>query len=86
MEKRVPRGDLVRMTINLSADLVMKIDEYAKILHVNRTSAMSVLMSQALEQKEVINVMSEMSKFMSQIELMKKSEEREMGVDIVPKG
>lgn len=45
---------LKRIMINLDEDLVAKVDAYADKLHINRTAAVSVLLSQACEQAEFL--------------------------------
>lgn len=45
---------LQRVVMNLDEDLVKKVDAYAEKLHINRTAAVSVLLSQACEQTEFL--------------------------------
>ena len=47
-----------RITLNLDEMLVQQIDEYAEKLHINRTAAISVLVSQSLETKQGIDVLA----------------------------
>lgn len=46
---------LQRVVMNLDEDLVKKVDSYAAKLHINRTAAASVLLSQACEQTEFLS-------------------------------
>lgn len=41
--------NLVRVTVNLTPELVEKVERYAEKLNINRTAAVSVLLSQALD-------------------------------------
>lgn len=59
------KDDTVKINFNISVELLKKIDDYANSLHINRTSAMCVLMSQSLEQKEGLNSLRTMSNFFS---------------------
>lgn len=46
--------DTIRVTCNLSTELVKKIEEYANLNGINRTSAISVLLSQALQGQQAM--------------------------------
>lgn len=46
---------LKRVVMNLDENLVKKVDAYAEKLHINRTAAVSVLLSQACEQTEFLS-------------------------------
>lgn len=52
--------DLTRVTVNLSSDLVQKIDKYAGENGIKRTHAISVLLSQAFQSQQM---MSDLNKF-----------------------
>ncbi len=41
--------NLVRVTVNLTPELVERVEKYAEKLNINRTAAVSVLLSQALD-------------------------------------
>lgn len=43
---------LKRIVMNLDEDLVKKVDSYAEKLYINRTAAVSVLLSSAAETQE----------------------------------
>lgn len=47
---------LKKLAVNVDETLIEKIDIYANSLHINRTAAVSVLLSQALETKEGLDV------------------------------
>lgn len=63
--------ETVKISFNISSDLLSKIDNYAESLHINRTSAMSVLMSQALVQNEGIDALKTMSDLMAKMDVNK---------------
>lgn len=45
----------VRLNVNLEDKMMARIDEYAKAMNITRTSAITVLCSQALDYQQVIN-------------------------------
>lgn len=45
---------LIRVTVNLTPELVERIESYAEKVNVNRTAAVSVLLSNALDQQKAI--------------------------------
>ena len=53
MSSRYVKGEskmsLQKVQVNLDASLVDRVDDYAKTIHVNRTAAISVLLSRALQ-------------------------------------
>lgn len=51
-----------RLTCNLSADLMTRVDEYAERMHINRTSAVAVLLTQALDNMQTVKTMDELLK------------------------
>ena len=48
------KPELRRVGLNLPVDLVAKIDDYADSLSLNRTTAMTVLLSTSLQQNDAI--------------------------------
>jgi metal-responsive CopG/Arc/MetJ family transcriptional regulator len=52
--------DLTRVNLNFSNELLTQIDEYAKMVGVNRTAAISVLVSQALTAYKMTNTLDYM--------------------------
>jgi len=48
--------ELQRLNINMPADLIQQVDEYAERMNLNRTSAMITLVSNGLEQENVMSV------------------------------
>lgn len=49
-----------RFTVNLTHELADAVDKYAESMGINRTSAVSVLLSQALANQKAINDLSEL--------------------------
>ena len=60
--------ELQRLNMNMPADLIQQVDEYAERMNLNRTSAMIVLVSTALEQKNAMSVIDEMLNRFSELE------------------
>ena len=52
--------ELKRLNINMPVELVERVDEYADKVNVNRTAAINMLVSTALEQKNAIDMMKEL--------------------------
>jgi len=52
--------ELKRLNINMPVELVARVDEYADKVNVNRTAAINILVSTALEQKNAIDMMEEL--------------------------
>jgi len=52
--------ELQRLNMNMPVSLIQQVDEYANRMNLNRTSAMIVLVSTALEQKNAIDMMEEL--------------------------
>lgn len=51
-----------RLTFNIPIDLLGQVDEYAKKMCVNRTSALCFLLSQSLNNQKAINDLGEFLK------------------------
>lgn len=60
--------ELQRLNMNMPADLIQQVDEFANRMHLNRTSAMIFLVSTALEQKNVMSMMDELLNRFSELE------------------
>ena len=69
--------ELQRLNMNMPANLIQQVDEYADRMNLNRTSAMIYLVSSALEQKNVMSVMEQLLDRLGDIEkrAMLKAEE-----------
>lgn len=47
-----------RVNMNLDADLVKLVDDYAASLHINRSAALSVILSRFFEERAVMHTLS----------------------------
>ena len=54
--------------MNMPASLIQQVDEYASRMNLNRTSAMILLVSTALEQKNAMSMMDELLNKLSVLE------------------
>lgn len=61
-----------RMGINIPTDLLEQLDQYASRMNINRTSAVCVLLSQALDSQKAMNDLEEFVK-LYQLEQNKKT-------------
>lgn len=52
---------LMRLNFNMDESLVLQIDEYAKQMHINRSAAIAVLVSQSLQGLKVGDALAELS-------------------------
>ena len=53
-------GEIRKLVCNVDAELLAQIDAYAEELHINRTAAVSVLLSTALKQNRLMNDITRM--------------------------
>lgn len=51
---------LERLQVNIESALLKQIDEYAELLHITRTAAVSVLLSRALQAEKLTDSISAM--------------------------
>lgn len=51
---------LVKLYCNIEGDLLKQVDEYAELLHITRTAAVSVLLSRALQAEKLTDSLSAM--------------------------
>lgn len=51
---------LERLQVNIESALLKQIDEYAELLHITRTAAVSVLLSRALQAEKLTDSLSTM--------------------------
>lgn len=61
-------GEVKKLVCNIDSDLLAMVDAYAAFLHVNRTAAVSVLLSTALKQDKL---MYDLGRMMDAIEAQK---------------
>lgn len=52
--------ELKRLNMNMPADLIDQVDAYAEKMNVNRSSAINMLVSTALEQKNMMEIAQKM--------------------------
>ena len=60
--------ELQRLNMNMPANLIKQVDEYANRMNLNRTSAMICLVSTALEQRNAIDMMGTLLDKLSELE------------------
>ena len=65
-------GNLRKMVMNMDEDLIAQLDAWAASNHVNRTAAVSILLSTALKQDKL---MYDLGRMMDAIEAQKKGSE-----------
>ena len=53
-------GEVKKLVCNIDSDLLAMVDAYAASLHINRTAAISVLLSTALKQDRLMSDLSNM--------------------------
>lgn len=53
-------GEVKKLVCNIDSDLLAMVDAYAASLHINRTAAVSVLLSTALKQDRLMSDLSNM--------------------------
>ena len=56
------RVETTRMGMNIPTELMDKLDEYADRMNISRTSAVCVLLSQALNSQKALNDLGELIK------------------------
>lgn len=52
--------DITRVTVNLNSELVNQVDKYAEDMNINRTAAVAVLLSQAVNSQKVMSDLGEL--------------------------
>ena len=52
--------ETTKLLMNISKSLIDRVDEYAMGMNINRTSAISVLLTQALDNQKALNELSEL--------------------------
>lgn len=56
--------DITRVTVNLNSELVNQVDKYAEDMNINRTAAVAVLLSQAVNSQ---NAMSDLGELLTMV-------------------
>lgn len=54
------KKETTRLSINLPIELIEKVDNYADNMAINRTSAVAVLLSMALDNQRAINTLEQL--------------------------
>lgn len=67
------KKEVMRLNINVPQDLIDRVDEYADNLSINRTSAVCVLLSQALDGQKAMKSMDELLSLIKNDELLRNS-------------
>lgn len=52
--------ETTRVVVNLNSELVKQVDSYAESMNINRTSAVAVLLSQAVNSQKAMNDLGEL--------------------------
>jgi metal-responsive CopG/Arc/MetJ family transcriptional regulator len=52
--------DITRVTVNLNSELVEQVDKYAEEMNINRTAAVAVLLSQAVNSQKAMSDLGEL--------------------------
>lgn len=60
------KKEIMRLNINVPQDLIDRVDEYADNLSINRTSAVCVLLSQALDGQKVVSDLGQLLKYVQE--------------------
>lgn len=60
--------ELQRLNINMPVELIAELDAYADKINVNRTAAINMLVSTALEQKNAMSAMDELLNKLTELE------------------
>ena len=58
--------ETVRLNINVAKELMDKVDDYAEKMAINRTSAVAVLLSNALNTQQTMSDLSELLKIVEE--------------------
>lgn len=64
-------GEVKKLVCNVDSELLAMVDAYAASLHVNRTAAVSVLLSTALKQERLVK---DLGRLMDAYEVQKASD------------
>lgn len=69
------RVETTRMGMNIPTELMDKLDEYADRMNISRTSAVCVLLSQALDSQKAINDLGELLKLVKAEQMKQENED-----------
>lgn len=71
--KKENKSDTVRFNCNLPSDLSDRVDDYAKRMNVNKTSAVCILLNRALETDEMVNNLPKLIDLVNSLQTPKNS-------------
>lgn len=69
------RVETTRMGMNIPTELMDKLDEYADRMNISRTSAVCVLLSQALNSQKAVNDLGELLKLVKAEQMKQENED-----------
>lgn len=69
------RVETTRMGMNIPTELMDKLDEYADRMNISRTSAVCVLLSQALDSQKAVNDLGELLKLVKAEQMKQENED-----------
>jgi metal-responsive CopG/Arc/MetJ family transcriptional regulator len=72
-DKKMSRK-LKLLSMNMPVDLIKQVDDYANRMNLTRTSAITFLVSTALEQKNAMTAVDKLLKKLKDIEVMAKAQ------------
>lgn len=63
--------ELKRLNVNMTVELLEQVDDYAEKMNINRSAAINMLVSTALEQQNVMGMMDNLLKVINEASLSK---------------
>lgn len=63
--------ELKRLNVNMTVELLEQVDDYADKMNINRSAAINLLVSTALEQKNVMGMMDDLLNVINEVRLSK---------------
>ena len=69
------KNNVVRLNINVPSSLMQRLDDYADSMNINRTSAVAVLLTQALDNQKALNSLNSLSELIKVVDEQKISEQ-----------
>lgn len=74
------KDGVIRVSVSLNPELVKRVEEYASSLNINRSGAISVLLSQAFEYKAAVEMAGVLPALVTKVEEMQKIEAAKLEV------
>lgn len=69
--------DITRVTVNLNSELVNQVDKYAEDMNINRTAAVAVLLSQAVNSQKAMSDLGELLTMVKAEQIKQANEEEQ---------